>query len=116
MAAEMYQEGMIDRPTALMRVNPNQLTELLLPRLDAMAERAATPIAKGLPAGPGGAMGKAVFSSEKAVELRQAGENVILVREETSPEDVDGMYHAAAVLTAKGGMTSHAALVTRSGR
>lgn len=113
MAAEMYQEGMIDRPTALMRVNPNQLTELLLPRLDAMAERAATPIAKGLPAGPGGAMGKAVFSSEKAVELRQAGENVILVREETSPEDVDGMYHAAAVLTAKGGMTSHAALVTR---
>jgi pyruvate,orthophosphate dikinase len=113
MAAEMYQEGMIDARTAIMRVKPIQLTELLLPRLDVMAERAATPIAKGLPAGPGGAMGKVVFSSEKAVELNQAGQKVILVREETSPEDVDGMYNAAAVLTAKGGMTSHAALVTR---
>jgi len=113
MAAEMYQEGMIDGPTALLRVNPNQLTELLLPRLDAKAERAATPIAKGLPAGPGGAKGKAVFSSEKAIEMKRAGQDVILVREETSPEDVDGMFHAAAVLTAKGGMTSHAALVTR---
>lgn len=113
MAAEMHKEGMIDVPTALMRVNPNQLTELLLPRLDAMAERRATPIAKGLPAGPGGAKGKAVFSSEKAIELKLAGESAILVREETSPEDVDGMFHAAAVLTAKGGMTSHAALVTR---
>ncbi|MEQ8705468.1 MAG: pyruvate, phosphate dikinase [Phaeodactylibacter sp.] len=113
MAAEMYQEGMIDAPTALLRVNPNQLTELLLPRLDAKAESAATPIAKGLPAGPGGAKGKVVFSSEKAVEWKRAGEAVILVREETSPEDVEGMFHAAAVLTAKGGMTSHAALVTR---
>jgi pyruvate,orthophosphate dikinase len=113
MAAEMYEEGMIDTHTALLRVNPNQLTELLLPRLDAMAERTATPIAKGLPAGPGGAKGRAAFSSEKAIEMKQAGETAILVREETSPEDVDGMFHAAAVLTAKGGMTSHAALVTR---
>ena len=113
MAVEMYQEGMIDGTTALLRVKPNQLMELLLPRLDANAERAATPIVKGLPAGPGGAKGKAVFSSEKAIEMKQAGEDVILVREETSPEDVDGMFHAAAVLTAKGGMTSHAALVTR---
>lgn len=113
MAAEMYEAGMIDAPTALLRVNPNQLTELLLPRLDAMAERTATPIAKGLPAGPGGAKGRAAFSSEKAIEMKQAGETAILVREETSPEDVDGMFHAAAVLTAKGGMTSHAALVTR---
>jgi len=113
MAIEMYQEGMIDGTTALLRVKPNQLMELLLPRLDANAERAATPIAKGLPAGPGGAKGRAVFSSEKAIEMKQAGEDVILVREETSPEDVDGMFHAAAVLTAKGGMTSHAALVTR---
>ena len=113
MATEMYEEGMIDGPTALLRVNPNQLTELLLPSLDADAEREATPIAKGLPAGPGGAKGKAVFSSEKAIEMKRAGEDAILVREETSPEDVDGMYHAAAVLTAKGGMTSHAALVTR---
>jgi pyruvate,orthophosphate dikinase len=113
MAAEMYRDGMIDGPTALLRVNPNQLTELLLPSLDAKAEKAATPIAKGLPAGPGGAKGKAVFSSEKAIELKRAGENAILVREETSPEDVDGMFHAEAVLTAKGGMTSHAALVTR---
>ena len=113
MAVDMYQEGMIDGPTALLRVHPNQLTELLLPSLDLQAERAATPIAKGLPAGPGGAKGKAVFSSEKAVDMKLAGEDVILIREETSPEDVDGMFHAAAVLTAKGGMTSHAALVTR---
>lgn len=113
MAVDMYQEGMIDGPTALLRVHPNQLTELLLPSLDLQAERAATPIAKGLPAGPGGAKGKAVFSSEKAIDMKLAGEDVILVREETSPEDVDGMFHAAAVLTAKGGMTSHAALVTR---
>ncbi|MCB0636769.1 MAG: pyruvate, phosphate dikinase [Lewinella sp.] len=113
MAAEMYEEGLIDANTALLRVNPNQLTELLLPRLDAKAEASTPVIAKGLPAGPGGAKGRVVFSSEKAVEWKRQGQQVILVREETSPEDVDGMFNSEAVLTSKGGMTSHAALVTR---
>lgn len=113
MATEMHREGLIDRETAIMRVGPNQLVELLLPMLDTKAEKAATPIAKGLPAGPGGAKGRVVFSSESAVEWASRGERVILVREETSPEDVDGMYMSQAILTSKGGMTSHAALVAR---
>lgn len=113
MAAEMYKEGLIDAKTAVMRVGPNQLVELLLPMLDPKSESAIKPIAKGLPAGPGGAKGRAVFSSADAVEWASRGERVILVREETSPEDVDGMYKAQAILTIKGGMTSHAALVAR---
>ena len=96
-----------------MRVAPNQLVELLLPMLDPKAELAAGSIAKGLPAGPGGAIGKVVFTSEDAVAWAARGEKVILVREETSPEDVDGMHKAQAILTSKGGMTSHAALVAR---
>jgi pyruvate,orthophosphate dikinase len=84
-----------------------------LPRIDPKAEQATQPIAKGLPAGPGGARGRVVFSSEDAVEWAQQGEKVILVREETSPEDVDGMHKSQAILTSKGGMTSHAALVAR---
>jgi pyruvate,orthophosphate dikinase len=113
MATEMYREGLIDGPTALMRVAPTQLVELLLPMLDPNAERVARPIAKGLPAGPGGAKGRVVFTSEDAVSWAARGEKVILVREETSPEDVDGMHKAQAILTSKGGMTSHAALVAR---
>ena len=113
MAAEMYQEKLIDADTAVMRVGPNQLIELLLPMIDPEEEKKNKPIAKGLPAGPGGAVGKVVFSSEEAVELGLNGEKVILVREETSPEDVDGMHKAQAILTTKGGMTSHAALVAR---
>lgn len=113
MAADMYKEGLIDAKTAVMRVAPNQLVELLLPMLDPKAEQAAKAIAKGLPAGPGGAKGRVVFSSAEAVEWASRGERVILVREETSPEDVDGMYKAQAILTSKGGMTSHAALVAR---
>lgn len=113
MAAEMYQEKLIDADTAVMRVGPNQLIELLLPMIDPEEEKKNKPIAKGLPAGPGGAVGKVVFSSEEAVELGLKGEKVILVREETSPEDVDGMHKAQAILTTKGGMTSHAALVAR---
>ena len=113
MAAEMYSEGLIDAETTIMRVKPNQLVELLLPQLDSKAEAEAEPIAKGLPAGPGGAKGKVVFTAKEAIALKERGESVILVREETSPEDVDGMFNAAAVLTSKGGMTSHAALVTR---
>ena len=113
MAADMYKEKLIDADTAVMRVGPNQLIELLLPMIDPEEEKKNKPIAKGLPAGPGGAVGKVVFSSEQAVELGLKGEKVILVREETSPEDVDGMHKAQAILTTKGGMTSHAALVAR---
>ena len=113
MAADMYKEGQIDAETAIMRVNPNQLVELLLPMFDPDIEKTHKIIAKGLPAGPGGAVGRVVFSSEDAVEWASKGEKVILVREETSPEDVDGMHKSEAILTTKGGMTSHAALVAR---
>ncbi|MCS7338140.1 MAG: pyruvate, phosphate dikinase, partial [Verrucomicrobiae bacterium] len=113
MAVEMYKEGLIDAETAIMRVAPAQLVELLLPMLDPKAEQATHPIAKGLPAGPGGAIGRVVFTAKDAVEWAARGEKVILVREETSPEDVDGMHKAQAILTSKGGMTSHAALVAR---
>ncbi|HCA79819.1 MAG TPA: pyruvate, phosphate dikinase, partial [Bacteroidetes bacterium] len=113
MATDMYKEKLIDAKTAVQRVAPNQLVELLLPMLDPKAELATAPIAKGLPAGPGGAKGRVVFSSEDAVAWASRGEKVILVREETSPEDVDGMHKSQAILTSKGGMTSHAALVAR---
>jgi pyruvate, orthophosphate dikinase len=113
MATDMHKEKLIDAQTAILRVAPNQLVELLLPMLDPKAELATVPIAKGLPAGPGGAKGRAVFNSEDAVAWAARGEKVILVREETSPEDVDGMHKSQAILTSKGGMTSHAALVAR---
>ena len=113
MATEMFQEKLIDAKTAVMRVAPNQLVELLLPMLDPKIEAVTKAIAKGLPAGPGGAKGRVVFSSLEAVEWASKGEKVILVREETSPEDVDGMHKSQAILTTKGGMTSHAALVAR---
>ena len=113
MATEMFQEKLIDAKTAVMRVGPNQLVELLLPMLDPKIEAVTKAIAKGLPAGPGGAKGRVVFSSLEAVEWASKGEKVILVREETSPEDVDGMHKSQAILTTKGGMTSHAALVAR---
>ena len=113
MAIEMIKEKLITADTAIMRVGPNQLVELLLPMLDPAAEKVTAPIAKGLPAGPGGARGRAVFTSESAVAWAAKGEKVILVREETSPEDVDGMHKSQAILTSKGGMTSHAALVAR---
>ncbi len=113
MATDMYKEKMIDAKTAIMRVGPNQLVELLLPMLDPKTEIITPVIAKGLPAGPGGAKGRVVFTSEDAVAWASKGEKVILVREETSPEDVDGMHKSQAVLTTKGGMTSHAALVAR---
>lgn len=113
MATEMFTEKLIDAKTAIMRVGPNQLVELLLPMLDPTIEAATKAIAKGLPAGPGGAKGRVVFSSAEAVEWASRGEKVILVREETSPEDVDGMHKSQAILTTKGGMTSHAALVAR---
>ncbi|MFM2139719.1 MAG: hypothetical protein RJA57_2026 [Bacteroidota bacterium] len=113
MATEMYREKRIDARIAVQRVAPQQLVELLLPMLDPKAEITTPVIAKGLPAGPGGARGRVVFSSADAVAWAAKGEQVILVREETSPEDVDGMHKAQAILTSKGGMTSHAALVAR---
>lgn len=112
-ASDMYNSKMIDAKTAVMRVAPDQLVELLLPMLDPEVQNVTKPIAKGLPAGPGGAKGRVVFSSTDAVEWASRGEKVILVREETSPEDVDGMHKSQAILTTKGGMTSHAALVAR---
>ena len=113
MAVEMASEGLIDKKTAIMRVQPEQLDELLHPMLDSESEKTATLLAKGLPAGPGGAKGRVVFTADDAESWHKNGEQVILVREETSPEDVHGMHAAEAILTAKGGMTSHAALVAR---
>ncbi len=113
MAMDMLEEGMINAKEAVMRVKPAQLDELLHPILDSAAEKTATLLGKGLPAGPGGAVGQIVFTAEKAVEWAKAGKTVLLVREETSPEDVEGMRVAAGILTARGGMTSHAALVAR---
>ena len=113
MAMDMINEGMIDEKTAVMRISPAQLDEILHPILDPASEKKAKPVATGLPASPGGAVGKLVFTSEDAMELNARGEKAILVREETSPEDVEGMRAAAGILTARGGMTSHAALVAR---
>lgn len=113
MAMDMLAEGLIDEKTATLRVSPAQLDELLHPIINPSAEKKATPFAKGLPAGPGGACGKIVFTAADAVEAKARGEKVILVREETNPEDVEGMRAAEGILTARGGMTSHAALVAR---
>jgi pyruvate,orthophosphate dikinase len=113
MAVDMVKEKLISKETALARVKPEQLDELLHPMIDPKAEKVAARIGKGLPAGPGGAVGQIVLTADKAEELGEKGEQVILVREETSPEDVHGMKPAQAILTSKGGMTSHAALVAR---
>jgi pyruvate,orthophosphate dikinase len=113
MAMDMLSSKLIDEKTAVTRVSPTQLDELLHPILDPKAEKKAVVFAKGLPAGPGGAVGKIVFTSEKAVEMLKKGIKTILVREETNPEDVEGMRAAEGILTARGGMTSHAALVCR---
>ncbi len=113
MAMDMLKERLITTKDAVMRLKPAQLDELLHPIVDAAAEKKATAIAKGLPAGPGGASGQIVFTAEDAVAWAKQGKKVILVREETSPEDVEGMRSADGILTARGGMTSHAALVAR---
>ncbi|MDP2927507.1 MAG: pyruvate, phosphate dikinase, partial [Candidatus Omnitrophota bacterium] len=113
MAIDMVKEKMIKKEQAVMRVTPAQLEELLHPIIDPKTENTVKPFAKGLPAGPGGACGQIVFSSNDAVEWAKTGKKVILVREETNPEDVEGMRAAQAILTARGGMTSHAALVAR---
>ena len=113
MATDMLKEGLIDDKEVVMRISPAQLDELLHPILDAADEKNHTIIAKGLPAGPGGAVGVIALTSEKAKEYRAAKIKNILVREETNPEDVEGMRAADGILTARGGMTSHAALVAR---
>ncbi len=110
-AVDMANEGLIDRKTAVLRVNPKQLDQLLHPTLDASA--APAPIAQGLPASPGAASGRIVFTAEDAEAAAEAGEQVVLVRRETSPEDIHGMHVAQGILTALGGMTSHAAVVAR---
>ncbi|MDD5238678.1 MAG: pyruvate, phosphate dikinase, partial [Candidatus Omnitrophica bacterium] len=113
MSIEMVKEKLIKKEEAVMRVTPSQLDELLHPIIDPKMELTHKPLAKGLPAGPGGASGQIVFSANDAVEWARQGKRVILVREETNPEDVEGMRAAVAILTARGGMTSHAALVAR---
>jgi pyruvate,orthophosphate dikinase len=113
MAVEMAKERLITKERALLRVTPEQIDELLHPSVDPVAEKKAFELAKGLPAGPGGAVGKVIFTADDAEAWAKKGEKVILVRNETSPEDVHGMHAAQAILTAKGGMTSHAALVAR---
>jgi pyruvate,orthophosphate dikinase len=116
-AVDMVEEGLIDKKTALMRVEPIQLNQLLRPIFDLKQKDAAVKsgklLAKGLNAGPGAATGKVVFNAPDAVEWRKRGEKVILARIETSPEDIKGMDAAEGILTARGGMTSHAALVAR---
>jgi pyruvate, orthophosphate dikinase len=112
-AVEMVEEGRISKEEALLKVDPEALNQLLHKRLDDNSKRNGTVIAKGLPASPGAAVGKIVFTAKKAFDLAQEGENVILVRTETSPEDIEGMHAAKGILTARGGMTSHAAVVAR---
>jgi pyruvate,orthophosphate dikinase len=113
MAIDMHKEKLINRQEAVMRVTASQLDELLHPIIDPKVEKEQKILGKGLPAGPGGATGQIVFTAREAVEWNKQGKKVILVREETNPEDVEGMRAAQAILTARGGMTSHAALVAR---
>ena len=110
-AVEMVREGLIDEKTAVLRVAPSQLDQLLHPSLDPKAPR--TVIAKGLPASPGAVSGAVVFTADEAEAEAKIGKKVILVRIETSPEDIHGMHAAQGILTARGGMTSHAAVVAR---
>ncbi len=110
-AVDFVDEGVISQEEALLRIDPQSLDQLLHPRLDPKAERNV--ISKGLPASPGAAAGKVVFTSDEAEKLGQNGDAVILCRQETSPEDIHGMYAAAGILTSRGGMTSHAAVVAR---
>ena len=112
-AMDMYHQGMIDEKTAILRIDPNRLDELLHPVFDKKAIKEAKLIAKGLAASPGAASGRVVFNADDAAEWAQHGEKVIMVRVETSPEDLAGMAAAQGILTARGGMTSHAAVVAR---
>lgn len=110
---DLVNDGVIDKEEAIMRIEPNQLDQLLHPTFDTKALKDAKQLAKGLPASPGAAVGKVYFYAEDAVKQVKAGERVLLVRQETSPEDIEGMVSAEGILTARGGMTSHAAVVAR---
>jgi pyruvate,orthophosphate dikinase len=110
-SVEMAQDGLINKTQALLRIQPELLEQLLFPRLDPKA--GAKPVAKGLPASPGAASGIAVFDADRAEKLGRAGEKVILVREETKPEDIHGFFASQGILTSRGGKTSHAAVVAR---
>ncbi|MCD6532073.1 pyruvate, phosphate dikinase, partial [bacterium] len=112
-AVDMVKEGLIDEKTAVLRIDPKQLDQLLHPTFDPEEEKKFEVIAKGLPASPGAATGKVVFDADTAEEWAEKGEKVILVRIETSPEDIGGMAVSQGILTARGGMTSHAAVVAR---
>jgi pyruvate,orthophosphate dikinase len=110
-SVDMVREGLIDRKQALMRIQPEMLEQLLFPHLDPKAK--ATAVAKGLPASPGAASGIAVFDADRAEKLGRGGQKVILVREETKPEDIHGFFASQGILTSRGGKTSHAAVVAR---
>ena len=112
-ACDLVDEGMISEQEAVCMVDPKQLDALLHPQFDAAALKAAKPVASALPASPGAACGKVVFTADEAVEMAQKGEKVVLVRLETSPEDIHGMDVSEGILTVRGGMTSHAAVVAR---
>ncbi|MDR3313505.1 MAG: pyruvate, phosphate dikinase [Oscillospiraceae bacterium] len=112
-AVDLVQEGQIDKDTAVLRVEPQQLDALLHPQFDGKAIKAATPIGAALPASPGAACGRVVFTAAEAKDWATRGEKVILVRLETSPDDIEGMEAAEGILTVRGGMTSHAAVVAR---
>lgn len=112
-AVEMVEEGLITKKEAVMRVDPRSLDQLLHPKFDQADLEKSVPIAKGLPASPGAATGKIYFTADEAVAAVQRGEDAILVRKETSPEDIEGMNMAKGILTSRGGMTSHAAVVAR---
>ena len=112
-ACDLVDEGMIDEKKAVMMIDPRNLDTLLHPQFDAKALKAATPMGKGLGASPGAACGKVVFSAADAEEWKARGEKVVLVRLETSPEDITGMKASQGILTVRGGMTSHAAVVAR---
>ena len=112
-AVDMVKEGMISKEEAVQRIGPDQLAQYLYPIFDTKEEAKANPLGKGLPAGPGAAAGKIALTPDRAVDMKAAGSRVILVRQETSPDDIHGMNAAAGFLTARGGMTSHAAVVAR---
>ncbi len=112
-ACDLVKEKLIDEKTALLRIPAGDLTQLLLPSFDPAAKKKADVLTRGLPASPGAAVGKLAFTAAEAVERSADGETVLLVRKETSPEDIDGMHRAAGILTSTGGMTSHAAVVAR---
>jgi pyruvate, orthophosphate dikinase len=112
-ACEMVKEKLIDEKTGVLRIPAGDLTQLLLPSFDPNAKKTADVLTRGLPASPGASVGKLAFTAEEVVLRTEAGETVLLVRKETSPEDIDGMHKAAGILTSTGGMTSHAAVVAR---